>query len=735
MKKRTLLGPVLGLTILPLVASADSERPTAKPDGCQTLLTRLVSDEIARSNIAARNDSGWPGKLFDATKRPEPRTAAEAKPPASAPAPPPAAGADMDEGAGAPARFAEQAKDTASAASSREKGRGAGGPKSYSRTNTQEQAVDEGDIVKTDGRTIYHVSCSRDREASGCRNEIRIYSSWPAHEAKLLARYAIPPRDGSPEVKQIYLHDRRLIVAMGATSSHGARTREEIAHLSPRGELNIDGQVSRVLILDVAAPARPELVRELYVEGAFIESRMIGSRLYLATSSPGVRLPSLLIGEIRATVARFAEGRAEPTTEAVIAALEPRWGAWMRSPGLPHARELFASGAERASAPVYACADLHAGEAVPGANLLNVVEIDTAAASSAVLGAGISGHTAQSVVYASEGAFYVAGPTAPPQGKPWSSATHVRKLELGSGGKPRFAGIGTVRGTLLNQFAMSEHAGHLRVATSDNWLGNNLFVLRAADGRLDVAGALENLAQNERIYAVRMMGERGYVVTFRRTDPLYTLDLSNPTDPKVVGELHIEGFSNYLHPLGRDHLLAVGQDADQFGRATGFHLQIFDVSDPKQPKRKFHEKLDASSISESQTDHHAFMFEPETNTFAVPWKSAEYWGLIAYRVDPRDGFVNLGRVNHALMYKQFFQKQCKQAPISECKRTNHWWTFVTRPAIAVDRVIAIDGQLYSMSPSGVMVHRAGSERLTQTASVLIAAPSWPRPEVASFERW
>src|SRR5262249_50020037 len=145
---------------------------------------------------------------------------------------------------------------------------------------------------------------------------------------------------------------------------------------------------------------------------------------------------------------------------------------------------------------------------------------------------------------------------------------------LGRGGKPRFEARGTIRGTVLNQFAMSEHNGYLRVATSDNWATNDLYVLRSTGGRLETAGLLTGLGKNERIFAVRMLGDRGYVVTFRRTDPLFTLDLSNPNRPEVAGELHIDGFSTYLHPLGKHHLLAIGQDADPRGIPTGLHLQV-----------------------------------------------------------------------------------------------------------------------------------------------------------------
>jgi uncharacterized secreted protein with C-terminal beta-propeller domain len=125
---------------------------------------------------------------------------------------------------------------------------------------------------------------------------------------------------------------------------------------------------------------------------------------------------------------------------------------------------------------------------------------------------------------------------------------------------------------------MSEHNGDLRVATTDwSWNGqqggNHLFVLRPHGTRLDVIGAIRGLAKGERIYAGRMFGDKGYLVTFRQTDPLFTLDLSDPRHPRVAGELKINGFSNYIHPMGNDLLLTIGQDATEQGRVTGLHLR------------------------------------------------------------------------------------------------------------------------------------------------------------------
>lgn len=693
MVKLSLSSRPLFATLALLAFKVPATASAVEPEGCRPLVRELIEAAIQSQRVPARRPS-W--------RSDSARTEADVMAPAAS-----ASAPSVEKAASAPAEAKKSAEAQGGA-----RGAAASGPGSYSRTNTQEQAVDEGDIVKTDGRTIYHVSCSRDGEASACRNELRIYASWPADQARLLGRFAIEPRGGEPVVKQVYLLGAQLAIILDAQAA-----------LRPERPA-FDGKLSRVLIVDVRDPRRPLLMREHLVDGSFSDARLIGSRLYLATRSAGPALPPALAQDVSALISQAATAGVEPTADEVIERLLPRWRGFLeQDPGLPRLQTISERGPEGEPRPAYACADLNVSATVSArSGLLNIVQLDLRGG--ATSGAGAAGFSLQSTLYASEGAIYLADPGASGLEPGWQSASLIRKFELQAAGRPRFVASGSVRGTVLNQFAMSEQGGDLRVATSDGWASNNLTVLRPQGGQLQAIGRLENLAANERIYAVRMMGDRGYVVTFRRTDPLFTLDLSDPTRPAVVGELKVEGWSNYLHPLGKNHLLAVGQDADAWGRATGFHLQIFDVSDPRRPVRKFHQKLEAGSMSDAQTDHHAFMFEPQTLTLSVPWKSDRYFGLLAYRVDPAAGFVDLGRVNHALMFKRYFQQQCARSLASECQSSNYWYNFVTRPAIAIDRVIAIDDQLYSLSPAGMMVHRAGRTKLSSTTSVLVSEPRW-----------
>jgi len=173
-------------------------------------------------------------------------------------------------------------------------------------------------------------------------------------------------------------------------------------------------------------------------------------------------------------------------------------------------------------------------------------------------------------------------------------------------------------------------------------------------------GAIRGLARGERIYAARMFGDKGYIVTFRQTDPLFTVDLSNPHEPRVVGELKVNRFSSYIHPLDRDHLLTIGQEADDRGRRLGAHLQIFDVRDFKHPRRTHHyqlHQLGPYAQSAAQQSHRAFTYDPRTRVLAIPLvynnhaKRDAFNGLLLLRAGAQ-GFEELGRVSHASLWPQ-----------------------------------------------------------------------------------
>ncbi|MFI5841104.1 beta-propeller domain-containing protein [Catenuloplanes sp. NPDC051500] len=228
--------------------------------------------------------------------------------------------------------------------------------------------------------------------------------------------------------------------------------------------------------------------------------------------------------------------------------------------------------------------------------------------------------------------------------------TEIYRFDTGGTAAPRYAASGVVPGHLLNQYSLSEWKGVLRAATTigaGNGGSSSVVTTLARQGTaLTVTGSVGDLGRGETIHSVRFLEDRGYVVTFRRTDPLYTLDLSDPARPAVTGELKIPGYSAYLHPAAPGRLIGVGQDATDAGRVTGLQVSLFDVADPRAPARLAQHRV-ASASSAAEFDPHAFLFWPATGHLVVP--VADNTGAAPSALVLRltgDTFVEAGRLLH-----------------------------------------------------------------------------------------
>jgi hypothetical protein len=211
--------------------------------------------------------------------------------------------------------------------------------------------------------------------------------------------------------------------------------------------------------------------------------------------------------------------------------------------------------------------------------------------------------------------------------------TTLVRLAL-NGGALDVAAHTTIPGTIISQFAMDEFEGHLRVAvttTSANWVSNS--ALYVFDSQLQLTGKIDPLMEGEAVQSVRFVGPVGYVVTFLQTDPLFTLDLSNPTSPGVTSTLKIPGFSSYLHPWGSDRVLGLGFAGDELGLTGGMKLSVFDVTDPYDVREAQDLALDNYLYSEAGYNHHAMLASESDSLIAFPasWStetSGDYlWGV------------------------------------------------------------------------------------------------------------
>lgn len=252
--------------------------------------------------------------------------------------------------------------------------------------------------------------------------------------------------------------------------------------------------------------------------------------------------------------------------------------------------------------------------------------------------------------------------------------TNIHKFSF-AGIEPLYQGSGQVGGGLLNQFSLDDQDGYLRVATTaqrsngyETKQDNHVFVMHQERDALRIVGNVGALAEGERIYSARFLGNKGYVVTFREVDPLFSIDFSDPRNPRVTGELKIPGFSSYIHPLDASHLLTIGRDTqDGGGRVTrgGLKLEIFDVSDPAHPAstQRWVDDADRYGYSDAENNHKAFTYFRERNLLAFPYAGSSNPGnytstLEIFTVSTTAGIRPVGNIDHSAFFKTQPSNNC-----------------------------------------------------------------------------
>lgn len=466
----------------------------------------------------------------------------------------------------------------------------------HSSTNVQESGIDEGDIVETDGRHLFVLSGSWLRSIDVSAGAPRLVDTLTFEDAF-----------GFGGEGQLLLDDNRLTVVSQTYDTADGRPRV------------------RVLAVDVDASGGMASAGESSVDGTLVSARGTTGNITVVTSHRP-QPPAPVVPDAPDTSFDYDEELRRSIQTLTVEDL------------LPKVTTTVGSGT--ATHDLVACERIHRPQDPSGPTLLNVVTIGRESAepvdAETVVADG-------QILYASEAAVYVATGTWPGRMAPTAAEgdtggerleTAVHRFDRTEDGVTYY-GSGSVRGHLLNQFAMSEHEGHLRVASTDDgrWEGSDgggspreseslVTVLEPRNRRLVSVGELSGLGPTERIYSVRFMGDRAYVVTFRQTDPLYTLDLSDPAAPRATGALEILGFSAYLHPLSDDVLLGVGQDATESGQQLGTQVSLFDVADPASPRRLAQWAAGEWSRSEAEYDHHALLFWAPRNLVLLPVSDA-----------------------------------------------------------------------------------------------------------------
>jgi uncharacterized secreted protein with C-terminal beta-propeller domain len=448
-----------------------------------------------------------------------------------------------------------------------------------STTNTQEMNVDEGDIVETDGRFVYSIIDNRVR-------------SVDIDNAVLLSEIDLPQGDS----QMVLSGDHLLVATMTWTST-------------------ADTIISNFAITDGSI----ELTRRDHLEGSLVSVRAVNGQVHIVLNSSFLSRVNFVSPRDGSQDSLDA---AEKKNIEVVNALAI-------DDFVPRTFEEGLKGTWGNKSPAIDCVKLGHPTQFSGWGVTWVASIDMNA--SVVVPVGTVGILAQSTSsYTSTESLYISTTRwddavyekyVPTRQEPPYTDIHAFTFSADASDLS-YVASGRVIGTLLNSYSMSEYEGMLRVATTsyDYDFGggqdNGVHILKVEDAELNEIGAVNGMGRGEIIQGVRFDGPRGYVVTFRQVDPLYVLDLSDPTAPELVGELKVPGYSTYLKPIDGDRIITVGMSGTETGQITGAQVSVFDVSDPSNPLQVATAEI--AEWSEATSDPHAFLWWPETGQIVVP---------------------------------------------------------------------------------------------------------------------
>ena len=538
----------------------------------------------------------------------------------------------------------------ANATGAAEKSASSGGSATnFSTTNIQVEGVDEADIIKNDGKYVYAIA----------NNKLYIVDAYPAEDAKIIATFDLNENLSPTE---LFIEGDKLLLFSSENSYNnvyysgtGEAVKRASFSMPYRPYYYGSGSVT-VQLFNISDKTDPTLQKEISFDGSYLTSRLIGKNAYFVINSyPSYNdsndiIPMMRVNGVESKIAA-------PTEIGMLPRVRPQSFVTIAS-----------------------------------------INVDTQELSKeTVVGSANSVYASENNIYFSEPYWDYSdydGPVPLEVGMlvksvyapNWAQTqkTAISKFHLDSG-KVSFVGQGIVPGSILNQFSMDEYKDNFRIATTvENYYSqmvggvasqrssNNLYVL---DKDMNLSGSIEDIAPDEKIYSVRFMGERGYMVTFKYVDPLFVFDLSDATNPKIMGKLKIPGYSDYLHPIDETHLLGIGKDANELEDAEKVHSQgavyytaikgvkmaIFDVSDISNPKELSNYVIgDRGTDSEALTNHKSILFDKEKQLLVLPITIVEnktgtsdyygqeqsFQGAIVMNVSLENGLSERGRITH-----------------------------------------------------------------------------------------
>ena len=699
-------------------------RPTAF-ENCTAIAWKLGPYDVwSRSTpeleIPARYEIGTNYYYGDVVMEEMPSIAAERSsgvvPPSPSMAMPsmamPSAASDAFGGTSSPSPSPAPSPSSAGASSS-----DGGGVKQHSETNNQVEGVDESDIVKQDGDGyIYSVGGS----------QLVIIKAYPPEERGVVSRVDLNSSPTHPGKKK-----GRSFVAVEMLMTTKvllifAASQESV------GERNEGFQLHKPRVIfqkyDIEDKQNCKLIWEGSVEGNFVTARLTSNIAYVALQNK-ITLPVTSAGAAYKSTETLVQGMSEAE---LLDAVSPK----------------MTDGTVLTDAPSCECNEILYMKELSPKTIVSLMSI--------VMGGdaqenGVGGQQAQQIldtktfvspsrwqkptIMMSLDAIYVGMYNQ----RSYSSAagkigtdTYENTVIVGystEGGVFRYKGSVEVPGELLNQFALDEHGGYLRVATttdvfldeSRRWTTENMvFIIDLKTNQF--VGKVFGIAHGESIYSVRFVKEKAYMVTFRQIDPLFVLDLSVPDSPRILGELKIPGYSDYLHPINETHILGIGRAGDMDGRITGIKAALFDCSNPVKPIEAYGIELGGRfSESAALSDHKAFLqidmprlFNSSLIVFPVTLDSESsrfetmhrfyggcgqkytFQGAKVFRLDGSQ-FTELASISHSLLPKSpsssFLEQTLgRDASCGQC------------PSSKVRRVLYINEELFSLSDGYIAAH-------------------------------
>ena len=553
------------------------------------------------------------------------------------------------------------------------------GSSDHSTTNLQVEGVDEADIIKNDGRYIYQVN----------NQELIIAQVFPTDPMSIVSRLAFKQGEYTPQ--ELYVDDKYLVLIGSAyyleASSQLNTPQIDIQPIAPgsdaiQSEKRSQAQIypplynkttTKAIIYDVADKSNLKKIREVELDGNYVASRKIGSNLYLIAnkyldtyhimqqeSDPPQPSYRDTVGNGEFIKIGYNDIHYFPNF------LEPNY---LLIAGLDldlKDKKMQVSSYLGSSQTVYASTSNLYVALTQYQHIDQPIPMPQPTTDSSTTSSSSAASSTSTLI-------------APDQIRPSSfkTTTALYKFSLDKGAVT-YNNKGEVPGTVLNQFAMDENNGFFRIATTTGEINrtdkltskNNIFIL---DNALQLTGKVEDIAPGEKIYSVRFMGDRGYMVTFKNVDPFFVIDLLDPASPKILGALKIPGFSDYLHPYDENHIIGFGKETvelSQYGSTNAYYqglkLAVFDVTDVSHPVEMFKTTIgDRGTDSEVLRNHKSLLFDKEKGILSFPVTLMEvknpgtasqknildygqftFQGAYVYQFDLLNGFTLRGKITH-----------------------------------------------------------------------------------------